>query len=418
MHSQKDTTSSGDSGFSTSSSLGSSNIGSSAIPSSAIGAGTYRDSTLGTPGVSSSYGSSIPQEQVRNFAIAGVDATSSGTSSSSASSSTYPSSDYSSGPTLSSGTGIGTTSSGEYGTSSTSSSLSSGSAYPSSGINTSSALPSGADYSSTPVTSSLASGSWANSKLTLVVHRALNLPKGDWLSKSDPYVRVRFDKQRPKDALKGHKAVDKNSENPMFEQKFFFDLEGTERELLIEIMDADILKDDVLAYANIPIEVLMQHVDQQPFVVNLLHKTQKKHDLESQVELSVLRDSSGSGASGAAVAGAATTHQKTHHVPLKHHHHHQPSSVDSHKMSGVGATDTTTTTAAAPTTFVPAAVAASSSAAPAREEDIFDKIARKLHLQDEAPGTVTEVPSSTVKRNPIGEPYIPTATEERRANTK
>jgi len=109
--------------------------------------------------------------------------------------------------------------------------------------------------------------------LTVLVHKAENLPRNDLLSRNDPYLKVRLDSQRPEDAILG-KVIKKGAANPVFEDQFQFQLQGIERELLIEIWDKNMMKDDKIGYLLIPLSDLIQRTAAGPTSFGL----EKSHD--------------------------------------------------------------------------------------------------------------------------------------------
>merc|ERR1712174_27240 len=95
--------------------------------------------------------------------------------------------------------------------------------------------------------------------LKVHLHKINNLADGDWIGKSDPYVRFELEQDNlffDKDFGEKKSSTKKDEQNPVYEETFTFaDLPGLNNmELTVKVMDDDMLSDDKIGKCKIKLE--------------------------------------------------------------------------------------------------------------------------------------------------------------------
>jgi hypothetical protein len=96
-------------------------------------------------------------------------------------------------------------------------------------------------------------------RLEITVYEARDLHKED-LFKMDPYTKIELNKETFK--TKTHK---KGGTNPKWEQAFLFNVKGLDEKAILhfQVFDEDVLSDDKIGRADIPLSGVAQHTDKK-----------------------------------------------------------------------------------------------------------------------------------------------------------
>jgi len=112
-------------------------------------------------------------------------------------------------------------------------------------------------------------------KIALTILNAEGLRKSDVVSKSDPYVLIKYGNQK-------EKTKNSKGENPNWNQSFNFQVQPN-TDMVIDVMDDDVFKDDIMGSATLSFDQLSSIHQSQPLQVPLYYKNKEAGILNIQL---------------------------------------------------------------------------------------------------------------------------------------